>query len=128
MRRRPPRSTLFPYTTLFRSLEPDVVHDQLRPACGQPRIELETVGSRGEPQETVKHDLRDHSALKELHFKAQPARCAATLEGALARAVVILAVPAGSLHFVEPADDLLQPLPGIVRAERFEPCHRSEEH
>src|SRR2546430_5017475 len=33
MIRRPPRSTLFPYTTLFRSLEQDkVVHHQ---ACGQ---------------------------------------------------------------------------------------------
>src|SRR2546430_12686101 len=30
MIRRPPRSTLFPYTTLFRSVEPDVVLDRVR--------------------------------------------------------------------------------------------------
>src|SRR5260363_325865 len=34
MRRRPPRSTLFPYTTLFRSLLPRRVHDHLSPATG----------------------------------------------------------------------------------------------
>src|SRR5690348_17465759 len=32
MIRRPPRSTLFPYTTLFRSLARDVLHDQVRQA------------------------------------------------------------------------------------------------
>src|SRR5260221_8344480 len=30
MIRRPPRSTLFPYTTLFRSQQADVVHDRSR--------------------------------------------------------------------------------------------------
>src|SRR5687767_15485843 len=30
MRRRPPRSTLFPYTTLFRSLERQMLIDQVR--------------------------------------------------------------------------------------------------
>src|SRR3989440_7219292 len=29
MIRRPPRSTLFPYTTLFRSPEPELVHDRV---------------------------------------------------------------------------------------------------
>src|SRR5437016_8420186 len=32
MIRRPPRSTLFPYTTLFRSLRPDDLGAQLEPA------------------------------------------------------------------------------------------------
>src|SRR5256885_3588351 len=35
MIRRPPRSTLFPYTTLFRSLEDQVEHAHLRVVQGQ---------------------------------------------------------------------------------------------
>src|SRR5256885_8013994 len=35
MIRRPPRSTLFPYTTLFRSIEPRVPADQIR-RCERP--------------------------------------------------------------------------------------------
>src|SRR3712207_9001501 len=34
MIRRPPRSTLFPYTTLFRSLDGDLVDVRQRPAVG----------------------------------------------------------------------------------------------
>src|SRR2546425_5465310 len=33
MIRRPPRSTLFPYTTLFRSLRPEIHHHRLEIAC-----------------------------------------------------------------------------------------------
>src|SRR5690606_40471155 len=32
MARPPPRSTLFPYTTLFRSLQPKLVHRDIRPS------------------------------------------------------------------------------------------------
>src|SRR2546422_2873057 len=39
MIRRPPRSTLFPYTTLFRSARPTGVHS---PAAGHPTAELLT--------------------------------------------------------------------------------------
>src|SRR3712207_8478045 len=37
MIRRPPRSTLFPYTTLFRSLLEDDAPPQDRPLCGRRR-------------------------------------------------------------------------------------------
>src|SRR2546426_1298328 len=46
MIRRPPRSTLFPYTTLFRSvavavvLEPRLAHEQAARAIVTPRVEL----------------------------------------------------------------------------------------
>src|SRR5258707_14436328 len=39
MIRRPPRSTLFPYTTLFRSLEPAVIAERLREAGYETRID-----------------------------------------------------------------------------------------
>src|SRR3989442_4994656 len=35
MMRRPPRSTLFPYTTLFRSLEPDLLEPPLHAGVGE---------------------------------------------------------------------------------------------
>src|SRR2546427_6940178 len=46
MIRRPPRSTLFPYTTLFRSLDEDFVRDgEARGAQTQPRaVELHQAG------------------------------------------------------------------------------------
>src|SRR5690242_21143846 len=37
MVRRPPRSTLFPYTTLFRSLKDVVSHALSSTSCGMPR-------------------------------------------------------------------------------------------
>src|SRR2546427_8406947 len=50
MIRRPPRSTLFPYTTLFRSLRrglvADVHGDDLRRAAGQLQREGAAVGDR----------------------------------------------------------------------------------
>src|SRR3712207_7235255 len=36
MIRRPPRSTLFPYTTLFRSVDDDVVHHHRRASAHHP--------------------------------------------------------------------------------------------
>src|SRR3712207_8651606 len=49
MIRRPPRSTLFPYTTLFRSLEHE--EDVGRPGAGEAgdRVELDLVEDHGEP-------------------------------------------------------------------------------
>src|SRR3712207_8946030 len=38
MIRRPPRSTLFPYTTLFRSARPPPLGSLLAPALGQPAV------------------------------------------------------------------------------------------
>src|ERR1043165_1760412 len=45
MIRRPPRSTLFPYTTLFRSLE----RLNARPNAGQDRAEYQNCDGRGQP-------------------------------------------------------------------------------
>src|SRR2546425_4764271 len=64
MIRRPPRSTLFPYTTLFRSLGDDVLLDLRRPA-------LDGVGARAEegvlPDAAVDGPVR---ALPELRVRA----------------------------------------------------------
>src|SRR3712207_7390963 len=38
MIRRPPRSTLFPYTTLFRSVFPSRARPPPSPACPRPRV------------------------------------------------------------------------------------------
>src|SRR3712207_8993127 len=61
MRRRPPRSTLFPYTTLFRSLLV-VLHDDLR-ARGErgldPRLAREPALARvARQQASGEHDVR----------------------------------------------------------------------
>src|SRR2546429_6486631 len=45
MIRRPPRSTLFPYTTLFRSLLRSPLQDKLRGGLGPPLIRKETCRS-----------------------------------------------------------------------------------
>src|SRR3712207_8592983 len=52
MIRRPPKSTLFPYTPLFRSLERDVDALRATPA-----------GARHRPQDTLGH-RHDHAALR----------------------------------------------------------------
>src|SRR5256885_5240024 len=39
MIRRPPRSTLFPYTTLFRSARPQLGHPHLHAAVAAPQLE-----------------------------------------------------------------------------------------
>ena len=77
----------------------------------------------GEAEKAGEHHLRDHHALEELLVEPQPARRPAALQRPFTRAVVVFTVAADSLHFVEPADDLLEPLPGIVRAERLHLCH-----
>src|SRR5438034_8621584 len=71
MIRRPPRSTLFPYTTLFRSLEVEVDrhveqrarrrHPQLRRACAlQGLLQLAQGGVRSEEHTS---ELQSHSDL-----------------------------------------------------------------
>src|SRR2546430_8102952 len=42
MIRRPPRSTLFPYTTLFRSVPPDTTFTVFSPGGGGPNYQLKT--------------------------------------------------------------------------------------
>src|SRR3989442_6991988 len=48
MIRRPPRSTLFPYTTLFRSIRPELSGrlGRVEQPVGRPRVEKEAVGPR----------------------------------------------------------------------------------
>src|SRR5437870_9031135 len=48
MLRPPPRSTLFPYTTLFRSLRPGVLIDRRRVASGEARSVVDRVDGEGE--------------------------------------------------------------------------------
>src|SRR5215211_4984292 len=48
MIRRPPRSTLFPYTTLFRSARPGVEQDRVHEEAGE--VDLRVAGARLELQ------------------------------------------------------------------------------
>src|SRR5256885_11543037 len=57
MIRRPPRSTLFPYTTLFRSHEPLARHAALRVGPGRPEPE-----SRGQPRRRDRKSTRLNSS------------------------------------------------------------------
>src|SRR3712207_8378184 len=56
MIRRPPRSTLFPYTTLFRSLGGSHLHLRLRVASLVALAEVGREGDRGEQPEDERHD------------------------------------------------------------------------
>src|SRR5258708_30858427 len=62
MIRRPPRSTLFPYTTLFRShetlrlLDAELLDDELE-------ARARAVGALAEPREDAAHGLRDRQQL-----------------------------------------------------------------
>src|SRR3712207_8739980 len=78
MIRRPPRSTLFPYTTLFRSLAPQVGHvclDQAHaalpvglPDLAQQRLALQhPAGARGERGEQVELGDRKSTRLNSSH-------------------------------------------------------------
>src|SRR5256885_13282436 len=60
MIRRPPRSTLFPYTTLFRSHREDVAEDQHRQAEARQVAVAQVVQSReeGAPHEREEQDHR----------------------------------------------------------------------
>src|SRR3712207_8785413 len=56
MIRRPPRSTLFPYTTLFRSVERPAAHLAGQPPDARPQHRLDDAGERVEDPEQD-HDL-----------------------------------------------------------------------
>src|SRR2546426_8563958 len=56
MIRRPPRSTLFPYTTLFRSQEPDPG------GAGQPKSKLHRLISRGSARSLTHHRSEEHTS------------------------------------------------------------------
>src|SRR5690349_23409897 len=67
MMRRPPRSTLFPYTTLFRSLE--LGHGVLVADLGEQRREvadvlLEQVEDRGDPALAEEHARTDRKSTR----------------------------------------------------------------
>src|SRR3712207_8224110 len=67
MIRRPPRSTLFPYTTLFRSLVSSLHADLL---CSTPRS-LENVGSRRSEEHTSELQSRQYVVCRLLLEKKQ---------------------------------------------------------
>src|SRR5256885_6480524 len=56
MIRRPPRSTLFPYTTLFRSIRSSVIHVHVQVAA-DPLFIAQTDGSARSQQHPVTHPL-----------------------------------------------------------------------
>src|SRR2546422_8332557 len=58
MIRRPPRSTLFPYTTLFRSLPRYRVHDVARAGLGAARLALELARALARAQRRVGRDRK----------------------------------------------------------------------
>src|SRR2546422_11239774 len=58
MIRRPPRSTLFPYTTLFRSLPPDQRQTDPTPRAGDPGFRHER---QARHPANVAIDVRDHA-------------------------------------------------------------------
>src|SRR3712207_7533741 len=55
MIRRPPRSTLFPYTTLFRSLDDAVIgrKHRMNPKCADPRLDPMLQALRISPSRTA---------------------------------------------------------------------------
>ena len=72
-------------------------------------IKAQAVGRRPQPEEAVEHHLRDEDDLEELLVQAQAARDVAALHRAARGIVVVRAIAAGRLRFVEPGADLLQP-------------------
>src|SRR2546430_11998697 len=63
MIRRPPRSTLFPYTTLFRSQEPRVSRRRICRACSNERATPNTVGPLPDRSEEHTSELQSQSNL-----------------------------------------------------------------
>src|SRR5438477_8548943 len=61
MIRRPPRSTLFPYTTLFRSLDPSTVHSPLHSArIRNPAASRTTTRRAAQRSEEHTSELQSH--------------------------------------------------------------------
>src|SRR2546429_2307899 len=73
MIRRPPRSTLFPYTTLFRSPFRRPAHHRLRPVAHRAPEELRAVEQRlddvGHPTPTHQPDERSEEHTSELQSR-----------------------------------------------------------
>src|SRR2546430_10243502 len=65
MIRRPPRSTLFPYTTLFRSLAPEQTRSTARPltSCATTILTREIFSIRSERSEEHTSELQSQSNL-----------------------------------------------------------------
>src|SRR3712207_7325144 len=72
MIRRPPRSTLFPYTTLFRSQEDR--DDRRRSLVGPEAMVLADVGHGRAQQRLVAVDRRDHGAAEEQELDRKSTR------------------------------------------------------
>src|SRR3712207_7591580 len=66
MIRRPPRSTLFPYTTLFRSRARHGGHRRRGPALELVRREPVEVARRGGDEEAAQDDLREQGGDQDL--------------------------------------------------------------
>src|SRR3712207_8261446 len=62
MIRRPPRSTLFPYTTLFRSDLRAVVHDLAHLLALVEEVRLEVVGVAPHPERDVEDRSEEHTS------------------------------------------------------------------
>src|SRR5256885_15606390 len=77
MIRRPPRSTLFPYTTLFRSARPQLGHPHLHAAVAAPQLEDVPPGPDREPhpsarsarRSAVHRQLRTGVGAAQLHLR-----------------------------------------------------------
>src|ERR1044071_6374778 len=111
MRRRPPRSTLFPYTTLFRSLSGDGVSEHLHDA-------RRSCGLRGRvpthPPPTVPPHELIHDAGCEL-LQCRPARRAFSALD-LPKGVLNVGAAPGRLLIAAGADDSVHaPLGALVR-------------
>src|SRR3712207_7271749 len=71
MIRRPPRSTLFPYTTLFRSLRdrPDALHVRLD---GPPGARLRAAVERyGRPEEELREEMQANDRTREGYVRSE---------------------------------------------------------
>src|SRR2546430_4418837 len=73
MIRRPPRSTLFPYTTLFRSLQPIHVAAQPAQPLGVLHVHPEVTAPVREVRDLVDRDHGDHAAPSETGAAAESA-------------------------------------------------------
>src|SRR3712207_7260296 len=75
MRRRPPRSALFPYTTLFRSVDAEDLFEQLQPRKGAARLpcqrfqELELLGCEMHRGTAEAHLVRSEEHTSELQSR-----------------------------------------------------------
>src|SRR3712207_8571616 len=72
MIRRPPRSTLFPYTTLFRSHQPDLqvlAEPVVHPRAAADPVPVGLLGVAGEPHRAAPQVLRSEEHTSELQSR-----------------------------------------------------------